>query len=286
MKTEISLLALAFIIFFSSCQSSSPNEPDFSKVKIASISELGKIEYENQQIKSIAYEIFSWDEKNQLVESTIHRMDSSYAYPINPETDSQSLITTEFLQKCSYVYENKYPRYKMLDSLLEQTARDDTLISMSRKTGLLAEEYFYSDDKLDSIEFHNPTGDNTLKKLIYEYDDYGNISRQIEFRFRDLLWSPSLWRLEKLNIEFTDYDNKPNPFHILYNQAGFIPEKMHGKNFSKNNPLGSKITVIRNGTEMVLNNTYDYNYNSNGLPFEIILNKGSDGEKLIRISYY
>lgn len=279
-----SLILLTILI---SCENNDEMEVDYSKIRIKSISDVGDFEYKEGRISSIGEEKFIYNSSNQFDHSRIYHLDTVYGYDMN--TGEYGVISSihEKLERYSYIWENKKVVGRLVDSLMDKTIKDGGIYNLSIMTNMPSAEYHYTGSILDSIVYHKPINDNSVRKVIFEYYDNGNISKLFTFYYYNPIQSfPIIPSYSESVTEFYSYDDKPNPYYLLFKKYGVIFNKLEGRNLSKNNPSSSKIRVKYNDDWLELNNNIDYKYNSNGLPEKIITNKGTMSEITIRVEYY
>ncbi len=269
-----------------SCEKNNDIELDYSNIRIKSISGIGDFEYEEDKITSIGSEKFVYNSSKQLDYSRIYQMDTVYGYDINTGEYGTISFIEEKLEKYSYIWENNRVVGRLIDSLMDKTIKEGGIYNLSLETNMPSAEYFYSGDRLDSILFHKPINDKNVRKAIFEYNANGNVTKAVEFYYYNPIQSfPIQQSYTESVTEFYSYDNKPNPYNLIFEKYGIIFNKLEGKNISKNNPTSSKTRVKYNDDWLEINNSFDYEYDSNGLPTKIISNKETMSEKTTTIEY-
>lgn len=280
----VSVFAIIFILL-QSCFFNDDITPDYLKIKISYISGIGHISYEKGLISSIGDEKLIYDKYGHLVASRIHEIDTSF------NADSSSWYIYEALEKYSYIWENNLIVGIVADSILERSETDTNYFNeYSLYTNLPVSVHYYSGIRLDSVGIFNPLNTESKKMIFFEYDEKGNIRRNSEY-----LSPPSdpndpyeyfNYSYERSVTEFSGYDNKPNPFNIIFKQLGVIIPALATRNISINNPLASTTNRPFLDTWMQIDNSYEYIYNKDGLPIVIMRNKGESNELTTLIEYY
>jgi hypothetical protein len=213
-------------------------------------------------------------------------MDTVYGYDINTGEYGAISFIEEKLERYSYIWENDKVVGRLIDSLMDKTIKEGGIYNLSLETNMPSAEYYYSGDRLDSILYHKPINDKNVRQAIFEYNDNGNLTKVLEYYYYNPTQSfPMQPSYTESVTEFNSYDDKPNPYNLMFEKYGIIFNKLEGKNISKNNPTSSKTRIKYNDDWLEINNSFDYEYDSNGLPTKIISNKGTMSEMITTIEY-
>jgi hypothetical protein len=279
----IFLLLIAFISVIS-CGKDETGDLNYSEIEISSITGIGNFTYKNGLITSVGLEKFLYDETSRLTGTRMNHIDTINSYDIL--TGGPNKLIVEKLEKYSYLWENNLIKGRLIDSVMNKTIKDGGIFSLSVLSNLPSAEYFSSGDRLDSIIILKSVPESNATKYIFEYNGNGNIIKSTEYFSNNPLQTlPPIPSYSKTVTEYFEYDNKPNPYYILLKKCGVILNKLEGNNISKNNPLRSKTIIQYQNSLLELNITYDYEYNSNGLPTKISINKGTVSERNTYIGY-
>ena len=270
-------LCLLSLLIAVGCNNESPDVA-LPHAKVASISYVGKFTYQNGILISAETEKFLYDNYNNLIASRMYEIDTMYtAYVEDGVVKTKDTVIHTLLTRYSYKWIGGAPKERMLDTLQYNTyyPKHDHPDDQVLVTNLLSAEYYYNNNRLDSVHYASFLNDSNIERRLFEYDERGNISRIYDYYH----WRPatiSMPYYSEAIIEFEEYDNHPNPYNLLFTQTGVLLPRWETNNFSPNNPIRSKIKLKEDDQWIELTNTWRYLYNDMGLPGTIIINEGTE----------
>lgn len=287
--TKVSIIAFAFLTLISSCEEKNDSEPSYQNIKISSITGIGKFTYyKNGLLKSIGSEEFTYDDRSRLISSRVYNVDTTFV------TNSWSLandttITIE-LRKYSYLWKNGHVEAKVTDTLMHKELRNGNVSKNEIYTGFLNARYFYSTNRLDSIHYMSASlgGTQPSERIIYEYNEKGNMAKSTMYQSRGLPRVPSRSPPSSSSVvmaEYKEYDSYSNPFNALFEQYGVIFNKLRAYSISKNNPTETVMWFTLSENEIKIERSTSYVYNEDNLPYLIFAFEGTPSESIIKIEY-
>lgn len=267
------------MFFAQACFNDDNVAPDYSKTEVSYISGLGQILYQDGLIKSIGREKMIYDENDLLIASRVYSLDSMYSY------DSSSITVYEHLEKYSYIWDNSLIMLILADSLLERVEHVGQLLyNYSLLTNIPVSEQFYTGERLDSIYFYYYIDFEKTNRILLEFDESGNVTKRTEYYTPDI-GNPLIPYYPMSITEYTGYDKHPNPYNLIFVKCNTMLNKIVGYNFSANNPTGSILRIKDDDSWLQLEYSFDYIYNSDGLPVTIIKDKGTVNEVITNVEY-
>lgn len=237
-----------------------------SDIKIKSIQEptqLLSFEYSGDKVKEVNGQHFIYDNQNRLVKSRMERTDTTAVQVFG---EIQQIVTMRKVV-FSYIWQNNHIATIVKDTVYFSRFQNGQLTVMEEQLNVRYCIFFYKNDRIDSIAYHTATNSLTSGyRPIYRaftYDDNGNI-RQSRELIPQTYPSPENYRMVT-TFDYT-YDDRPNPYQILYNQLGTIIPGLERGNLSNNNVV--RIEIKNDDINAFL--TFRYQYNSKGLPVKMI----------------
>jgi|GEM_PF-6692659 len=289
-------LIFACIIWLVSCRSGKETMSPLD-IKIKSITGVGEIIYEGDLIKSIGRQQFIYNTNKELIACRMYYRGTDFIG--FPSGDRQTIVT-ETVERYSYLRQGKLVKAELIDSVYSVTYYNDQIQNQRLLTNQPAYEYYHTGNRLDSIIKRSGFGSLSAGKVIFEYDAAGNIKREKTYENTDY---PAAYPGIPYYIPITEsitvyeYDNKINPFKILYDKYGVVIDFYKGKglqnywnkvhsNISVNNPVRMEATIKIDEITLRANTQIKYEYNAKGLPVKITYETTGQPSRTIDISYY
>lgn len=276
-KRIIPSVTLIFLFYASACKRN--EDPAPLQVRIANIGTLGDFKYENNLLKSIGNYRLHYDHQQQLTAMIRHERDTLYT---SLGVRSDTIIREEYIQY-SFSWDSGNVYGIIIDSTFSSSSTNgySTMASYSKNTPLLS--FFYTGDKIDSILCHAPSEFNGLSKMAFEYDDNHNIFRKTTYGM-----SPSVIPYQRryyTEVSTLDYDQRNNPFHLLFKQLGTILPQLIHENFSPNNPVKQTTNYTDGPIKLDFEAKFSYMYNASGYPNQIVSNAETSSQRSKSIRY-
>ena len=280
MKKLICILTITLLFIFS-CKKKDPSLVGYSKIRITSISGIGDFVYKDDKLLSVGNEILIYDHQGKLIGNRLSKIDTMV------RLDSTIIKQSEI---GLYIWGNNKIKGRVLDTLLSSITHinqnPSSLInpSWSLTTNYLANKYFYTAERLDSISNFGYSNIQTSYNELFIYNNDGEIIK-IKTKFPNSQGPFPYHPISRNYDTEIEYDTHPNPFNLIYQETGVILNNLKDFNFSIHNPVKRKVTISDNGTPLEIINYIYYEYNNSGLPVKIIFNRGNYGERTYIIKY-
>lgn len=267
MKVKLALvISLSLIIFSCKKQNIRLEQTDFKIKTIRTILDSLNFLYDGDKLIKMGNEEFFYDHHGQLKRSTNVVISSPITRVI---AGKKSIYFYRYLYAYSYHWEQNKVKRIQIDSLIVERTEDGNVSKEKRFVNSPVCEFFYKDDRIDSLSYIKySSSEPSYHSRALNYNEKGNI---IQAKSRSLSkedkWNPDL-HPELITTSYESYDDKLNPYQIIYENLGTLTPSMFELNYSANNPLSSWVlSSYRFESVISVNNTYQYN--SNGLPILI-----------------